>query len=369
MKKIALFFLVFAVLSTPAYAETVLRVGDDISVDADQVVDGDYYVSVGPFGNTSMSGTVNGDMYALGGSVTVNGVIDGDLAIAGGVTQVHASTSDDVRVLSGETTIAEHVGGDLVVIGGTLTVLSSASVDGDIIFFGGNADISGVVGGSIHGSSNVMRIDGTVGKDVDLTARQSLTLGDRADIGGNVTYGSEKDVIRAQNAHVGGSVSKTAMTFTAPHTDARSMLIPGFVILFATLALYLLFRREIIALCEYVLTRPGRSALFGLATILLGPILSVTLILTVLGALAGVISLSFTILALSVGVCLSGVIAGAYLSKLFTKRPTVSLLWILIGTALLQGLLFVPLIGMPIFLVVLALSVGGVIASAYRLLS
>jgi hypothetical protein len=74
-------FLSFLALFLPfsAYAETVLRVGDDISVSADQTVEGDYYVSAGPLGHTTMSGKVEEDMYAFGGSVTANGSIGGDL--------------------------------------------------------------------------------------------------------------------------------------------------------------------------------------------------------------------------------------------------------------------------------------------------
>ena len=85
MKKTACSLLILALfIPFGANAETVLRIGDDISVDADQVVNGDYYVSVGPFGNTSMSGSVAEDMYAFGGTVTTNGSIGRDLTVVGG---------------------------------------------------------------------------------------------------------------------------------------------------------------------------------------------------------------------------------------------------------------------------------------------
>src|SRR5690348_1840252 len=100
MKYIALVLLAVAV-SVPAYAhaETVLRVGDNISVDAEQIVDGNYYVSVGPFGNTTMSGNVKGDMYALGGMVTTNGPVGSDLSILSASSQIHAPVAGDVRIV------------------------------------------------------------------------------------------------------------------------------------------------------------------------------------------------------------------------------------------------------------------------------
>ena len=319
MTKIAtlsLFFL--AILPLSVHAETVLRVGEDISVGADQVVDGDYYVSVGPFGDTSMSGSVMGDMYAFG----ANGSIHSDLTIVGGTTQLHATVTDDVRIIAGEITIADHIGGDLFVLGGVLKVLSTAQVDGDILFFGGDAEISGTVGGSVLGTSERIRIDAEVGKDVDIKTATALTLGENARIAGSVKYASTESLVRAQQASIEGEVVKNdyAVSSIAPEQHIRTLLIPLFIALFASLSLYLLFRTQLQQLVQNLFLHPLKNAAIGLSVAVLVPLLSIILILTVLGALIGFIGFFFAFLTYALAYAISGVVVGAFLARLFMKK-------------------------------------------------
>ncbi len=371
MKKIAQLALLFAVFPLCVHAETVLRIGENVTVDADQIVDGDYYVSVGPFGDTSMSGSVTGDMYAFGGSVDANGSIGNDLTIVGGATQLHATVTDDVRIIAGEATIADHVGGDLFVIGGVLNVLSTARVDGDIIFFGGEAEINGTVGGSVLGTSERIRIDAQVGKDVDIKTATALTLGEKAAVSGSVKYASAEPLVRAQNAAVEGEVVRNeyAASSIQPQQGVRNALIPLFMVLFACLSLYLLFRKELQQLVQHLLLHPVKSAAVGTSIAVLGPVLSVILILTVLGAIVGIAGLLFSLLMYALSCALSGVVLGAFLSRIFTKKIQVSLVWIIVGTAALYALLYVPVIGVLVCAVLFVVTLGGIALSLYRFLS
>jgi cytoskeletal protein CcmA (bactofilin family) len=369
MKNVAVFLAVLT-LSVPlsADAETVLRIGKNISVEADQVVDGDYYVSAGPAGHTTMSGTVTEDMYAFGGSVTANGSVGKDLTVIAGTSQLHASVTDDVRILAGEATLAEHVGGDLFVVGGKLTMLSTASVDGDVIFFGGEAEINGNVGGSILGTSERLRVDGKIGKDINVKTA-SLTLGERAIVNGSVTYASLQSVVRAQNAVVEGEVVQNEYTTPSKETDARNALIPVFVALFAALSLFLLFRKELQVLVQEVHLHPLRSGIIGVAVLILGPVLSVILIATILGIFVGIAGVALSVLAYVLGYALSGVVLGSFLAKLFTQKVHVSLMWIVIGTFALHALLMIPVVGVFVFFAVFVLTVGAVSYSTYKLFS
>lgn len=370
MKKTAYLLLILALcIPFGAQAETVLRIGESISVDADQVVNGDYYVSVGPFGNTSMSGTVAEDMYAFGGVVTVNGTVGKDLTIVSGVASLHSSTTDDVRIIGGEVTIAEHIGGDLFVIGGTLEMLSSASVAGDVIFFGGEGEINGIVGGSVLGTSDKLRIDAQVGKNVDVKTASQLTLGERAAVAGSVRYASLHQVIRAQNASIGGELVRNEYAATSNETDVRDALVPVFISLFGALTLYLLFRKELLILTQLVYTNPLKSSFFGLSLMIAGPVVSLLLIATMLGILIGVAGLALVLLAYILGLALSGVVLGAYLSKLLTKKLEVSLVTVIVGTLVLHGLLYIPVIGFVLFALVVMFTIGGLAMAGYKLVS
>jgi cytoskeletal protein CcmA (bactofilin family) len=318
-----------------------------------------------------MSGTVKGDMYALGGTVTTNGTVENDLTVVGGSVQVIAPVNDDVRVLGGEVTIGSYIKGDVFVIGGVLHVLSTATIDGDIIFFGGEADINGTVGGSVLGTSKQLRIDGEVKGDVDVTTASTLTLGDKANIAGFVNYASVSPIVRAQNAVVAKEVTQRA-SVTATESEenkTRAALVPIFITLFATLSLFLLFKKELQNLVVHTQRKAGKSFLLGLSVLVLGPIVALILAVTVLGVLLGVISFALVLLAYALGYVLTGVVFGAYLAQWFTKSATVSLPWILVGSLSLQILLMVPVVGVLTVFTLFAITVGGLVVGTYSLLS
>lgn len=351
-----------------AHAQSVLRAGDGITVASEQVVEGDYYVSVGPIGTTVMSGTVTHDMYAFGGTVTANGTIGEDLGIIGGVAHMHASVTDDVRIVAGETIVAEHIGGDLFVLSGLLRVLPTAKIDGDIIFYGGEAEINGEVGGSIYGSASTMRIDAPVGGNVDVTTANDLTLGGRAVIAGDVTYATLSQLQRAQEAVIEGTISEKAYDTDVAQDGVKTALMPTFVLLFATLSLYLLFRKRLEELVIETDRSYLKSGLVGLAVVILGPLLSLLLMVTLLGVIAGLLGFALTLLVYITGAVVMSVIVGSSLSKLVVKKTTVSLTWILAGAVAIHILLYIPVVGPMILFALFCISVGAVSLKLYSAL-
>lgn len=359
--------LMMVVFPFQAGAAVTLLDGDKISIEADDVVNGDYYVSVGPLGTTVMSGEVEGDMYSLAGSVTANGTIGGDFGSIGGLSYMHASVTDDVRIVAGEAVIDHEVGGDVFVVAGVLKILSTAKIAGDVVFYGGEGEIAGEIGGSIYGSATTVRIDGKVAKDVDITASRGLTLGSKADVAGNVSYRSTTDLKRAQESHVGGEVQKKQIDNQVDAVDTvRAFFIPLFVSLFATLTLYLLFKKEIITIVTVLNERPLTSGLLGLATIATGPFVSLLLISTVLGMLLGVFGIGFMLLLFAAGFSVAIVFVGALISKFMTNKVTVSLTSILMGALVFHSLFFIPVIGFLVAFAVLAMAIGGIVLVLYR---
>ncbi len=356
------------VLPVTASAETVLRAGQDISVEADQVINGDYYVSVGPFGRTTMSGAVTEDMVAIAGSALINGSIGSDVFLLAGAAQLHASTTDDVRIVAGEAVISEAVGGDVFVVAGTLQVLSSAKIAGNVYFFGGDATIEGVVAGSLYGTAERIRVDGQIGQNIDVRTPAGLTLGDKASVAGTVSYASAVPLQRSQGSVVEGSIIEQSTESADARQTARAVLTPLFVVLFASLSLFLLFKRGLQALVERVdesiliASGVGAAALFG------APIVAMLLLVTVLGLLLGLMVLGGLVVLYTLALALMGVVAGAFLSKYVRGRLEVSLPTILVGSATLQALMFIPVLGIVALALCFTLTLGGLTRSAYQVL-
>lgn len=351
-------------LAAPVYvaAETVLRVGESVRVAADQRVEEDFYAAGG---TVAVSGEIVGDMYAVGGSVTANGAIAEDLTAVGGSIQVHAPVSDDVRILGGDVTIAEAVTGDLFVIAGSLTVLSSASVEGDIFFYGGEATIAGPVGGSIMGAAERFRIDAAVEGNVDVNSSRALVLGDRASVSGDVQYQSFGEITRAQNAVVEGEIIRSESTERSDPGYGKALAF--FIMnLFATLCVYLLFRRELTELVAGTIRNYGRSGVLGLGTFFVAPVVVVLLMVTVLGLLLGLIGLFALLATYLIAFALTAVLAGGMISFFVTKRIQVDLLWILAGVLAVHIALLIPFLGPLLVFVGFVLMLGGMVWRLYR---
>lgn len=75
----------------------------------------------------------------------------GDVVIFGGTADIQGSTTSDVVVIGGSATVTGKVGGDLIVVGGSSRLLDSAEIMGDVITVGGRIDRQG--NPIIHGST------------------------------------------------------------------------------------------------------------------------------------------------------------------------------------------------------------------------
>lgn len=367
------FFFIFAATffsgaNSLALAETVLRTGSDISVASDQVIEGNYYVSA-YFGQTNMSGQVGGDMIAAGGMININGEVKQDLHILGGTVHVHGVVGEDLRIIGGEVTIGDVVTGDLFVIANSLLVLPSAEIGGDVFFFGSTAEIQGAIEGSLYGSADKMHVNAAVARDVDVRSFSRLSLGERASIGGSLRYTSMAGVERDSNARIEGEVVQNKVPAPTQRELLRVVLIPFLIILFSTLSLYLIFKRESEKLIVHITHSIPVSGFVGLGVLVLGPIIAGLLIATVLGSLIGVLLFFLVILLLIASVAFAPIFAGSLLARLVVKQPAVSLLWILAGSITMYTMLLVPVVGIIIYIALVLLTLGGLVIALYKSIS
>ena len=348
-------------LSVPVVssAETAVRTGDSVSVTADQTVNGDFY---GLAETISISGAVEGDAHMVGGKLTVNGSIAEDMFAISGVTEVHATVTEDVRVIGGDVTIAEHVGGDVFVIGGSLKLLSTATVDGNVYFYGGDAELNGTISGSVFGAAERMRIDGPVGGDVDVQVALPLVLGDRANIEGNVQYTSGSEIVRAQNAVVVGDIQKESLS---TDRDTGGMFVSGIVYAFTALILYAIFRTRIIRIVRTGADAFVKDGLIGIIALFMLPIAIVFLMLTMIGAFLGVLALFLYIVLLLVATVLVSAFIGLMLERAIVKTSELGLLWMGIGIVVTVLMLAIPFVGPVVFMIGTATMFGAMIHRLY----
>jgi len=334
------FITIVTLLLTPSIvsAETVVRTGNSVSIAVNQVVENDFYASAG---SITHSGEIREDMYVMAGSVTVNGPVGQDLTAVGGTVQVNSAIGDDLRVVGGEVVISERIDGDVFVFGGLLKILSSAEIQGNVYFYGGEAEIEGKINGSVMGRAEAFNILGSVGA-LDVSAVR-VALGDKANVEGDLRYASMREIERATGAVVEGEILKGEMAVKEDRGNTSLVFVLSWV--FSILCVFLVFRSRFGELLGDIKHDTVRVGLIGLATLFVAPILSFILLATVLGSWLGVLALLITIILFILSLIILPIILGGWIMSYFTKTKRIDLLGVFLGLFALIFLSYLPVVG------------------------
>jgi hypothetical protein len=357
----AFFALIF--MPSMALAGPILRTGETVSVDATQSLKGDFY---GLGSTVSISGQGDNDAYIGGGTVTINAPILEDLTVVGGVVQVHGDVGDDLRVVGGEVVLAKPVKGDVVVLAGTLTILSTASVEGDVLFMGNALVVDGVVTGGIHGTAESVRLNAEVGGDVSLRVEKLFTIGDKAQLLGTVSYESTVDVVRAQNAVVTNEIQRVTIREVKDSMSLVQILVFEIsILLFAALTLYMIARRHVVQVIDRAWGRLGMSGLMGLGVLFAFPFIAGLLLVSVLGIFAGLIFLFGYFLMVLIACALTPILLGYMLQRLLVKYEHLTLYTVAGGVAMFALCSAAPLLGGFVLFMCFVVTLGALATTAY----
>ncbi len=363
MKKCIVFCLV-VLMSAPFFvsAETIIRSGNSVSVEANQTLEGNFY---GSGNRVLISGAAQHDVYVSGISVTINGPVAGDVSVAGLTVRINGPVAGDVRIIGNDIEVASPVSGDLVAIGGAVRVLSTGSVDGNIIMYGGELEISGPVKGYVYGTANTIRLNAEVTGDVTVRAHEALSLGDRAALAGNLSYTSRVELVRAQNAQVTGKITHEAVAPLSTKEVIQSLAVQVLVVLFAVLTAYVVARRPLERLVEGTTARYGLQGLIGLLSSIATPFIAFLLLMSVLGSIVGLALALFYIFLMLVAWTLSGIMLAGLFRQLVLKKSGLTIPSVALGTAVVVILPIIPYVGSVLLLFLMMLTTGGLILTLY----
>ena len=231
-------------------------------------------------------------------------------------------------------------------------------------FYGGEGEINGDVTGAIFGSSENLRVDGSVGGGIDVTVARSLVLGERAEVAGDVSYSSPSELVRAQNAVVMGEIVRGVST--SEGVSFEDLAIPMLMYAFASLVVYALLRARLIGLVQLVQTSFTKQGLIGIGAMFFLPFVIALLFVTVIGAIMGFLAMLlflslYLVTALLIGICIGGLI-----EQLVKKEITLALPWVLLGIVIVEVALLIPFIGPLALFVFFLVVLGALLYSLYR---
>jgi cytoskeletal protein CcmA (bactofilin family) len=260
-------------------AEDLYSVGGRTIVEG--VVDGDLVVAGS---SLTITGTVTGDVTGMvAGTVRVTGTVGGSLRVAALRVESEGEIGDDAGMLTVETRVGGSVGRDVLVVGGDARV--DATVGRDLRAQVWRLQVGGDVSGKVIARADrIVLADGArVGDDVTVQVTDRLEVSPEAEVGGRVV---ERDVL--------APVWAKATTRLLAWLSLPALLVAGIVLSWA-------FRGTARRAPEIAGSRPWRSALVGLALVVLPPLVSLPLFLSLVGIPLALVILVGWVLALVLG--------------------------------------------------------------------
>lgn len=181
--------LVMSIFMMPISQATVFKQAENLLV-PDKIMDDAYLLA-----NTgSINEDVLNDLYIAGGDVTINGNVGQDLVVAGGRVVVMGDVLGDIRVIGGQVSIYGKVGEDVLAAGGQVDIGKKSFINGNLYVASGILTLDGQVKGELKGFMGAVVLNGTVGKDVNISVEDKLFIDPAARILGNLEYKSRAEV-------------------------------------------------------------------------------------------------------------------------------------------------------------------------------
>ena len=361
---------IVALIGAPAAFAADFRTDTSISIGDDEVINDDLYL----LGTTiTVNGIVNGDLFAAGNSLTVNGVVNGNVFLVGQEVTVNGTVSQGARITANNTTIAGSIGEDLLLLGNSTGIHGGATIGRDLIATVSSLTLDGTVQRRFAGNAQTVTLNGSVGSNIDIGVGD-LTITEDASIGGDLTYRSDEMAEIAGGADIGGDVNHEMAAEADIETGfSIGSFVPSIIGLIMTAvygtALLLVFPRLTVAASNQLLENTIMSIGMGIVFLIVVPIVSVLVMITVIGIPLGLIALLLYGIALFSAQVFVGMTLGRLILSFVAdgKRRLIQFLGLLLGLLILFGVSFIPYVGPWAPLVVVILGLGGLMLAIGRL--
>lgn len=362
MKRLVLVVAVFLLIALFSVGAVWAKERDDVKnvvLASGEFIDRDYFAS----GDTvTVSGAVNGDVYVFGQKVVIDGQVNGDVIAAAGSFETSGTVSGDVRVAAGQVFIYGQIDGSLTAGSGSVTIDDDASIGRSVVVGAGSVRFDGPIVRGVTIGAGDATFNSSIGSSV-VAGVGNIALGQRASINGNLNYWSENEASIASGALVSGETTRHIPTQAQrefPKKDvfanfgafaSVAMFVSTLILGFALIRIAPVFTQDVV---KHLKSRPFASLGVGLAFLILFPIISLLLLVTVVGIPIALILLFATIVVCMFIKVFVSIFIGQFVQNKFKLNKSVNM-------ALVVGLLIytlftrLPIIGT---LVAIILSVG-----------
>lgn len=378
-KKIIYFAVVVLLLSVFAFSalaaefRVAQKEGANITVVKDEKVKNLYTA-----GNVvSINGDIEKSLHAAGNTVTVDGNVENSVRAVGGTVIVRGEVGNSIHAGAGTIIIEGQVQEDVFLGGGNIVISKTASIGGDLFIGGGTVDIQGPVAGNVYIGGGQVIINSKIGGEVKAKVDE-LRLDSQAEIVGNLTYSSAKEVFMADGAKVLGEIEFKKADIGKTNLIKRpkaffgilslAFLLKLLMSIVTGLALIYVFRNIIEKTVKDSLTRFWPNLGVGFSALILTPVVFIILLITVLGIGVATLIISIYGLLVLLSASLASIAFGSWLIKALGKKSEYSIDWkaVVLGVIAFKLVILIPFIGWLVGLVFMLISLGALARLFYQ---
>jgi len=319
-----------------------------------------------------INSNIGKDLLTGGRVITVNGDVEDDLWATGQSVIVNGSIGGSVRVGGGDIIITGEVKEDVFAGGGTITIAETASIGGDLFVGGGAIVVDGSVKGDIRFAGKDITINNKVGGKVQGKAGSTITLGNNAEIVGNLNYTSPKEVVIESGGRVLG---KTDFTLKEAKAKKRSsffgrntilgiftfwFLIKILSLIVAGIVLVYVFGKITKTIIEKSLSSFWSNIGIGFIALVMTPVVCLILLISVVGMWLSGITFSIYLFIITLVSLLAKIAFGTWLIKVLKKEKNYKVNWVsvVVGVLGLSILSLLPFVGWAVWLLFMLAGLG-----------
>lgn len=187
------------------------RQADAVEVAADEVVDGDLFVTAN---TATIAGTVKGDLYVLANRAVLLGEVQGSTHVLAQTIELSGTFTGSVRTAGETISVTEDsiLHRDFMAAGRAISTLPGSQIDGDLYAASSELTLGGTVAGKANLAADTLALVGRFDSDVSIvtaspggsTADAGLTWGEGTRIGGNLTIQANVEPVIPATVSVAG---------------------------------------------------------------------------------------------------------------------------------------------------------------------
>lgn len=318
----------------------------------------------------AIEGAVVGDALLLGEDITVSGTTTQDLMLAGKEVALSGVVLGDARVIAARAHIDGTYSGDVMVVANSALFRSGFQSEGDMRVYASHLVYRGVSAQDVVFRGRTIEINGVVEGDVTVSFGEYLIIGDEARISGSVLYEGPREPQISSGAVIQGLVDGDVVSRAVRgdmYLTKLGDVVNGAQVVFAlssaltSILLVILFPRFSNRAVRYVVRRGVPSIGYGFLFFVLGILVGIVLLISVFGLYLGLLVLFGLLVISMLAGLLTPALAGALIAQWIVKEYRVTWYWVIAGVVALELLLWVPVIG-PVVRILMYLAVLGSLA-------